>query len=115
MTGSDPDTPTDGSDSSQVDERETAERTDTEPQSDAAHTRALRTARLRTTHADAETVAAALRPDNTDSMETTAEGDALVTTISRETTGGLQSTVDDTVVNLTVADAIVDTTQTHNE
>ena len=43
------------------------------------------------------------------------EGDALVTTIERETNGGLQSTVDDTVVNLTVADAIVDTTQTYYE
>ncbi len=73
-----------------------------------------RTARLRTTHADAETVAAALRPDDTAAMETTVEGDTLVVTVSRETTGGLQSTVDDTVVNLTVADAIVDSTRTHD-
>lgn len=86
------------------------DRTDAEP----GATRASRTARLRTTHADAATVASALRPDNTDSMEMVVEGDQLVTTISRETTGGLQSTVDDTVVNLTVADAIVDTTRTHN-
>ena len=88
----------------------TPNHTDAEP----AATAASRTARLRTTHADAATVAAALRPDNTDSMETAVEGDELVTTVSRETTGGLQSTVDDTVVNLTVADAIVDTTRTHN-
>ncbi|QCC48939.1 hypothetical protein DV707_10330 [Halobellus limi] len=58
-------------------------------------------------------MAAAIRPDNTDAMETTVEGDTLSTRISRETVGGLQSTVDDTVVNLTVADAIVDTTRTH--
>ena len=77
-------------------------------------TRESRTARLRTTHADAATVAAALRPDNTESMETSVEGDTLVTAVSRDATGGLQSTVDDTVVNLTVADAIVDTTRTHN-
>jgi hypothetical protein len=73
-----------------------------------------RTARLRTTHADADRVAAALRPDNTDSIEMVVEGDTLVTTIGRETTGGLQSTVDDTVVNLTVADAVIDTARTHN-
>ena len=88
----------------------TTDRTD--PTTDA--TRESRTARLRTTHADAETVAAALRPDNTEAMEMAVEGETLVTTVSRETTGGLQSTVDDTVVNLTVADAIVDTTRTHN-
>ena len=88
----------------------TRDRTDAEPAAMAES----RTACLRTTHADADTVAAALRQDNTDSMETAVEGDELVTTVSRETTGGLQSTVDDTVVNLTVADAIVDTTRTHN-
>ena len=74
-----------------------------------------RTARLRTTHADAATVAAALRPDNTAAMEMTVEGDTLVTTVARETTGGLQATVDDAVVNLTVADAIVDSTRTHTQ
>ncbi|MFD1599546.1 KEOPS complex subunit Pcc1 [Halobellus rarus] len=92
----------------------TNDSTETEPNAtDAARECESRTARLRTTHADAETVAAAIRPDNTDSMETAVEGDTLVTDISRETAGGLQSTVDDTVVNLTVADAIVDTTRTH--
>jgi hypothetical protein len=91
----------------------TTDRTVDERQTDAARD-ASRTARLRTQHADAETVAAALRPDNTDAMEIVVEGNTLVTTISRATTGGLQSTVDDTVVNLTVADAIVDTTRTHS-
>jgi len=63
-------------------------------------------AEVRTTHdspADAERVAAALRPDNTDEVTTRVDGDAVVTTVARETTGGLQSTVDDYVVNLTVA------------
>ncbi|MGQ4555960.1 KEOPS complex subunit Pcc1 [Halobellus sp. GM3] len=84
-----------------------------DPDAAAAREREARTARLRTTHADAETVAASLRPDNTDSMSMVVEGDALATAITRETTGGLQSTVDDTVVNLTVADAIVDAARTH--
>jgi len=91
-----------------------ADRTDADP-ADGATDPQPRTARLRTTHADAATVAAALRPDNTAAMGMTVEGDTLVTTVSRETTGGLQSTVDDTVVNLTVADAIVDATRTHTD
>jgi hypothetical protein len=73
-----------------------------------------RTARLRTTHAAADAVAGALRPDNTDSITMAVEGDALVTTVERETNGGLQSTVDDTVVNLTVADAVIDTARRYN-
>jgi hypothetical protein len=70
----------------------------------------MREATIRTTHAHAETVAAALRPDNSDSMTTRVDGDSVVTDIERETTGGLQATVDDYVVNLTVADAVIDTT-----
>lgn len=61
---------------------------------------------IRTTHADAAAagrVAAAVRPDNTASIETRVGGDRVLTTIARETTGGLQSTADDYVVNLTVA------------
>jgi hypothetical protein len=68
----------------------------------------MRRARLRTTHDCPETVAAALRPDNTDSMGTTVEDDAVVTVIERETTGGLQATVDDYVVNLTVAETVIE-------
>ncbi|GGJ08927.1 hypothetical protein GCM10008995_18530 [Halobellus salinus] len=105
---------TDRSDSSHDRSDSSHDRTDAQPTPERASDSQSRTARLRTTHADAETVAAALRPDNTDSMEVAVEGDQLVTTVSRKTTGGLQSTVDDTVVNLTVADAIVDTTRTHN-
>lgn len=65
-----------------------------------------RSARLRSEFADAETaarVAAALSPDNTASIETQADGRTVVTRIDRETTGGLQSTLDDYVVNLQVA------------
>jgi hypothetical protein len=63
-----------------------------------------RRATLRTTHADAEAVARALAPDNTAEMETRVSGDRVVTTVTRETTGGLRSTVDDYVTNLQVAD-----------
>jgi hypothetical protein len=61
---------------------------------------------VRTDHGDAATaraVAAAVRPDNTAEMETRTEGATVVTTLCRETTGGLHSTVDDYVVNLGVA------------
>ena len=67
----------------------------------------MRRATIRTTHDDPDLVARALRPDNTDEMETTVDGDAVVTRIGRETTGGLHSTVDDYVVNLAVATTIV--------
>jgi len=69
-----------------------------------------RTATLRTDDATptrAEWVAAAVAPDNTDSMATTVEGRAVRTEITRETTGGLQTTVDDYVVNLGVAQAVI--------
>ncbi|KDE58484.1 KEOPS complex Pcc1-like subunit [Halostagnicola sp. A56] len=66
-----------------------------------------RHATIRTTHDDPELLARALEPDNTEEMETTIEGArTLVTRIERETTGGLQSTVDDYVVNLDVACSI---------
>jgi ethanolamine utilization protein EutA (predicted chaperonin) len=70
-----------------------------------------RTATLRTDHATAthaEWVAAAVEPDNTDSMATSADGTAVRTEIARETTGGLQTTVDDYVVNLSVAQAVIE-------
>jgi hypothetical protein len=68
--------------------------------------RPTRRATIRTTHGDAGTaarVAGAVRPDNTDAMDTRVDGAGVVTTIGRETTGGLRSTVDDYVVNVTVA------------
>jgi len=66
----------------------------------------MRRAQITTTHDDetvAARVAAAVAPDNTDEMVTRADGDSVVTTVERETTGGLRSTVDDYAVNLTVA------------
>ncbi|WP_277541691.1 KEOPS complex subunit Pcc1 [Haloarcula laminariae] len=64
----------------------------------------------------AERVAAAVRPDNTAEMTTRVEGDAVVTTIERDNTSGLQSTVDDYVVNLRVAAQLTtDPTQSNHE
>ena len=62
-----------------------------------------RTANVRATVANPERIAACLRPDNTPEMVTRVDGDAVVTTIDRESTGGLRTTLDDYVVNLTVA------------
>ncbi|MFU8866769.1 KEOPS complex subunit Pcc1 [Natronococcus sp.] len=68
-----------------------------------------RRATIRTTHDDPALIARSIAPDNTDEMETTVDDDApssddaVVTRIERETTSGLQSTVDDYVVNLAVA------------
>lgn len=67
---------------------------------------ATRRATVRSTHVDAATagrVAASVRPDNTAAMDTRVEGETVVTTVARDSTGGLQSTVDDYVVNVTVA------------
>jgi hypothetical protein len=66
----------------------------------------MRNATIHTAHADAPTVAAAVIPDNTPEMATRVDGETVVTTIERETTGGLQSSVDDYVVNVGVADAV---------
>jgi len=73
----------------------------------------MKRASVETTHADAATIAAALRPDNTPSMSTRVDGDVVRTQIERETTGGLQSSVDDYVVNLTVAETVARTTREH--
>jgi hypothetical protein len=70
----------------------------------------VRCARIRTTHADATAaavVAEAVAPDNTESMSTRVEGATVETTVERDTTGGLHSSVDDYVVNVTVADRLV--------
>ncbi len=66
----------------------------------------MRRATVTTTHTDAATaerVAAALGPDNTAEMATRTDGSRVVTTVARESTGGLASTLDDYVVNATVA------------
>jgi hypothetical protein len=65
-----------------------------------------RRARIETDHGTSEraaAIASAVSPDNTAQMETTTEGSRIVTTIERETTGGMQSTADDYVVNLQLA------------
>ncbi len=71
-----------------------------------------RRATIRMTHEDATLIARALEPDNTDEMATTVEDGAVVTRIDRETTSGLQSTVDDYVVNLAVAIDVADRART---
>ncbi|WP_224269557.1 KEOPS complex subunit Pcc1 [Haloprofundus salinisoli] len=73
-----------------------------------SETTSARTARVETTHEEAALVAAALAPDDTDEMTTTVSENRIVTVIERETTGGLQATVDDYVVNLTVAETVID-------
>jgi len=70
------------------------------------------TATIRTGHADRTldgervapaTVAAALAPDNTGEMTTTVVDGTVETTVRRDDAAGLRSTVDDYLVNLTVA------------
>lgn len=58
-------------------------------------------------------IAAAIEPDNTTDMETTVDGDTVVTTIERDSTAGLRSTIDDYVVNLTVALEVARTANRH--
>ncbi|GAB3681168.1 hypothetical protein GCM10028857_04980 [Salinarchaeum chitinilyticum] len=55
-----------------------------------------------------ETVAAAIGPDDTDEIDTRVEDGRVVTTIERETTGGLEATIDDYVVALDVATTTVE-------
>ncbi|ESP87173.1 KEOPS complex subunit Pcc1 [Candidatus Halobonum tyrrellensis] len=69
-----------------------------------------RTATFETRHADpaaAATVAAALRPDNTAQIRTEADGTTVRTRVERDRTGGLQSSADDYLVNLAVAEEVV--------
>jgi tRNA threonylcarbamoyladenosine modification (KEOPS) complex Pcc1 subunit len=72
-----------------------------------------RTATVRTDVADPELVAACVRPDNTAEMTTSVEDDCVVTRVERDDTAGLQSTVDDYVVNLTVAAEVAQTADRH--
>ena len=71
-----------------------------------------RTARIETEHGDdAATIARSVRPDNTAEMETRVEGTRVVTTIDRETTGGVHATVDDYVVNVRLATRLTANTE----
>lgn len=77
-----------------------------------------RRARLVTDHgnsATAEAVARSVRPDNTTEVKTEVEGQRVVTTITRGTTGGLQSTADDYVVNVEVAAQLLEQPNTTHE
>ena len=65
---------------------------------------------IRTTHDRPAVIAAALAPDNTAEMSTRVDDGAVVTTIERTNAGGLRTTADDYVSNLTVAQRITDTT-----
>ncbi|MFC6614458.1 KEOPS complex subunit Pcc1 [Halopenitus salinus] len=73
-----------------------------------------RTATVRTRHDDPTVVDAAVAPDDTESMDGTVDGDAtVVRRVDRETTGGLQSTVDDYLRNLHVADRVAERGRSH--
>lgn len=72
-----------------------------------------RRATIRTSHETPEVVAAALRPDNTTEMTTRVVDGRVATTIERPTTGGLRTTVDDYVVNCSVADRVVQHADRH--
>lgn len=70
----------------------------------------MKRARIHTRSDHAAAIAAAIRPDNTTEMTTRVEGNEIVTTIDRDTLGGLQSTVDDYIVNVDVATRIINHT-----
>ncbi|NIB99079.1 KEOPS complex subunit Pcc1 [Halobacterium sp. R2-5] len=72
-----------------------------------------RAATIRTEVPDPGLVAAAVRPDNTAEMDTRVEDGGVVTRIERDDTGGLQSTVDDYVVNVTVATEVAQHANRH--
>jgi tRNA threonylcarbamoyladenosine modification (KEOPS) complex Pcc1 subunit len=79
----------------------------------------MRRATIRTDLRTADVVARAIRPDNTAEMDTRvesadeADASTVVTTIERETTGGLQTSVDDYVVNVDVATQVVQHANRH--
>ena len=61
---------------------------------------------IRTTHANPDLVARSVSPDNTPQIRTNVEDGRVVTTIERDSTGGLRTTADDYIVNLTVATSV---------
>jgi len=76
-----------------------------EASADGAGARGRR-ARVATTHDAPAVVARAVAPDNTDDIATRVDGDRVVTTLRRDGTGGLAATLDDYVVNASVADRV---------
>ncbi|HMB51574.1 KEOPS complex subunit Pcc1 [Natronoarchaeum rubrum] len=79
----------------------------------------MRRATIRSELDDASVIARAIRPDNTDEMDTRVETDedgtptTVVTEIERETTGGLRTNVDDYVVNVDVATRVAQHAHRH--
>ena len=71
----------------------------------------MKRARIRTHSAAPDQVAAALTPDNTPEMHTAVDDSVVTTTLERETVGGLRATLDDYVVNLSVAERITEMAQ----
>lgn len=63
----------------------------------------------------ARVIADALCPDNTEEMEMTVTDTTIETVIERTTTGGLRTTADDYVTNLTVAAQLTNDTTTNHE
>lgn len=64
----------------------------------------MRYAKIVTHHHRPTVVARAVSADNTSEMKTTTNDDYVETTIERESTGGLHTSVDDYLVNLHVAE-----------
>jgi len=62
---------------------------------------------LETEHDDAESVARAVSPDNTDEMDTQVEDGVVVTRIERENVESAGATADDYMRNLIVADELI--------
>lgn len=73
------------------------------------------TIRTETDEPHASIIAAALEPDNTEEMTTMVRDGTIATEIERETTGGLRTTVDDYVTNLTVAAQLMNNTTNNHE
>ncbi len=63
---------------------------------------------IETLHPDAEDLAACLRPDNTEEMDTFVDDGRVVTVIERPSPGSLRSTADDYVRNLSIALDVLD-------
>lgn len=64
--------------------------------------------KLETEHKDAEAVAGAVSPDNTDEMETRVKDGTVITRIEREDIKSAGATADDYLRNVVVADELLD-------
>ena len=71
-------------------------------------------ATIRTKHGSPEIIVASLTPDNTDDMTTAVVDEIVETQITRDSTGGLHTTMDDYLVNIHVATTMSEEAQTEN-